>query len=328
MIFKRCLKQIDKYIDEFKELSGSTSDPDDIIALGENLNLIYRRIKTLNAQLNDFCNARVSVHYYSDVKSKICSLSRFENINHSKIFLVESNPKISLDVLSRQDNGEDVIRRIVYDSRIELASSITQSRDLGVLLNTLMLHPLRNSCFEASNIVNKVSSKYSIKSQSLIISPGFKKNLNLPNDLRFHYFNIIVINGKKYIVDCSYRQFFLLANNCLDRLGIMHFTGISAGKAMLMDEKRKEVAMKILRDGYIEATEENIKAYLDGFAISFRNALFYEETNDFSYTTPYTALDYIHFFEGSDSQLDHESQDTLGFQLKLLKKPNMSFEKR
>ena len=201
--------------------------------------------------------------------------------------------------------------------------------DLSITLNEFTTKSsLVDCCSKASDIVDEISLTLGAKSRSIIIYPGFKKNSGITNELNFHYFNIVIIDGKKYIVDCSYRQFFLLADNCIDRLGIMHFTGISAGRAMLMDDKRKEVAIKILKDGYIEATEENIKAYLDGFAISFRNALFYEETNDFSYTTPYTALDYIHFFEGSDSQVDHESRDTLGLQLKLLKKPDMNFEKR
>ena len=37
---------------------------------------------------------------------------------------------------------------------------------------------------------------------------------------------------------------------------------------MIMDEKRKEVAQTILQRGWIEATPENIKAYLDGFAMA------------------------------------------------------------
>lgn len=319
-IYRRCLEQIDKYIKEYKSLINSSKTEE----FSEKLNLIYRQIKVINSELNALYGLEVSDYYYSDVTSKIYELSHLEDSEQRKIFLVKSSPNFPL---SKTDD-KDIIQRIVQNSRLELAAKVSNSLDLEVILKTLNRCSFKNNCELASEIVNKVSTKYSVKSKKIMICPAFKNDLNLPNELRFHYFNIVLVDGKKYIVDCSYRQFFLLANNCIDRLGIMHLTGISVGKAMFMDLKRKEVAIKILKDGYIEATEENIKAYLDGFSISFRNGLFYEETGDFSYTTPYTVEDYIHFFEGSDSQESHESRHTLGFQLRHLKNPNINFKKR
>ena len=34
---------------------------------------------------------------------------------------------------------------------------------------------------------------------------------------------------------------------------------------------------KIVKDGFVELTEHNFKHYLDGFTLSFRNGLFYEQ---------------------------------------------------
>lgn len=45
---------------------------------------------------------------------------------------------------------------------------------------------------------------------------------------------------------------------------------------MISDEKRKKVAEQLLRYGWIEATPENIKAYMDGFEMGKRKS--FEET--------------------------------------------------
>ena len=37
---------------------------------------------------------------------------------------------------------------------------------------------------------------------------------------------------------------------------------------MIADEKRKDVAEQILREGWVEATPENLKAYMDGFEMA------------------------------------------------------------
>ena len=315
MLEQKYLRKIDKCMMDFEREDFCLEE--DI--LERRINDFYKKIKAYQQEYYYASKGKPRKFYYDAVGDRVCSLS--DSLYPDK-FLIDSFPNLTYDLVFSNEHSE-IIKRIIKYSRLRLIS------DLSISLNEFTVKSsLVDCCSKASDIVDEVSLLMGAKSKSVIIYPGFKKDSDIPSELNFHYFNIVVINGKKYIVDCSYRQFFLLASNCLDRLGIMHFTGISAGKAMLMDEKRKEVAMKILSDGYIEATEENIKAYLDGFAISFRNALFYEETNDFSYTTPYTALDYIHFLEGSDSQLDHESKKTLGLQLKPLKNSNMSFEKR
>ena len=55
------------------------------------------------------------------------------------------------------------------------------------------------------------------------------------------------------------------------------------------------------------------KYYLDGFAISFRNGLYYDETGDYSFTTPYTFDEYIDFLNGKDSQVKREGKLVLGY---------------
>ena len=99
--------------------------------------------------------------------------------------------------------------------------------------------------------------------------------------------------------------------------------GCLPGTFILMDKEREEVAKKLLRDGWIELDEKKLKTYLDAFAISYRNGIYYETTNDYSFTANYTIDDYIRFLKGEDNQINHEGKESLGHQKrpsKLLKK--------
>ena len=89
---------------------------------------------------------------------------------------------------------------------------------------------------------------------------------------------------------------------------------------MIMSEERKKVAEVLLKRGWIELDQNVFKHYMDGFAISFRNGLYYEQTNDFSYTTNYTASDYEKFLFGADTQILHEGDEVLGYQKRPLQK--------
>jgi hypothetical protein len=149
----------------------------------------------------------------------------------------------------------------------------------------------------------------------------------LYNGAGYHYFNIVTISDKKYLVDCTYKQFFKTDKASLERLGIPLFCPPYPGTFMLLDEKRKEVAKTILKQGWIEATDENLKCYFDGFTISFRNGLYYENLGKISYDTDYTVEDYIRFIKGSDSQLKHENEECLGFQRKPLEDYTLKFKK-
>ena len=79
-----------------------------------------------------------------------------------------------------------------------------------------------------------------------------------------HNCTIAQLNGKSYLIDCTYRQFFQNS----DFLG--RKKEAYCGFHMLSDEKKKAVAEQLLKYGWIEATPENIKAYMDGFEMAQR----------------------------------------------------------
>ena len=79
-----------------------------------------------------------------------------------------------------------------------------------------------------------------------------------------HNATIVRLNGKSYLIDCTYRQFFEEKNSS------------QCGIYMLNNKTREKVAKQLLKYGWIEATPENIKAYMDGFEMGQRKSL--EET--------------------------------------------------
>ena len=157
------------------------------------------------------------------------------------------------------------------------------------------------------------------------------ENINLAdiyNGSGYHYVVFAKVNNKKYLIDTTYAQFFTAKWNTLDRLGLCNVQNCLPGRYMIMNKERLLVAKKILRDGWIELTSDTFKHYLDGFTLSYRNGLYYERNNDFSYETPYTAKDYLSFLEGKDNQVKREGRELLGFQYEPLRNPYLDFSKR
>lgn len=187
---------------------------------------------------------------------------------------------------------------------------------------------LTDKCFNASLHLKETAKKIGVKALVIYIPPAYGPDLELFGKGGKHWLNFVIVNHTPYLVDCTYSQFFLTKRCLIERLGIIGLAGPLPGLFMDMDEERTKVARKILNDGWIELTPSVFKHYFDGFTISFRNGLYYEETNDFTYTTPYMMSDYMKFLMGRDSQINHENIEHLGYQLRPLKNPNTNFNKR
>lgn len=188
------------------------------------------------------------------------------------------------------------------------------SVNMSYLEHHFNINDLTNICETSCNNIQDICSEKGIRSKQIIIYPGFSKYAKLFNGDGFHFANIVTIDNKDYLIDCTYSQFFFIQKNILERVGIVGLRGCHAGIFMKLDEKRKRVAEELLTKGWIELTDENAKAYFDGFAISFRNGLYYELNKDYSFQTNYTAEDYYNFLNGYDNQINHETELVLGFQ--------------
>lgn len=227
-----------------------------------------------------------------------------------KEFIIDSSP-----IFSNDFDSDDKLKNIIYNVRSKLLDNDIED-------------PLIDKCTYSSNLVFRSFSELGLNVRRVIIYPGFTKEHDLLHfGSEYHAFNIVTINDKKYIVDLTYRQFFLKNRSSLERIGVFSLFNTTPGKFMTLNDSRKRTALELLKNGYIEMTDENVKNYFDGFALSYRNATYYEDTLDFSFTTNYTPYDYMRFINEEDSQLNHEGIDRLGYQKKVLRNPNIRFNK-
>lgn len=185
---------------------------------------------------------------------------------------------------------------------------------------------LSGMCYDCSKAVEIICNNLNIENKIIRIDPGFDRLLNLMDGWGYHYFNIVTINNKNYLIDLSYIQFFDINGCLLEKNGIYQRYGSSPGIYMVINEKRKKVAKTILSDSYIELTEDNMKAYFDGFSIAYRNAIYYEHLGVLDFSTNYTANDYESFIYGDDSQANHENINELGIQRIFIKNPKIEFK--
>lgn len=179
-------------------------------------------------------------------------------------------------------------------------------------------------CNEADCEIRDLCKKLGIEQQTIIINPLFDKMSYSPFEEKLgdsvrHFASLIQLNNKKYLVDPTYRQFFMVNQNNINRIGVPYLNSCNPGFFMMKNESYKKIAQHLLNFGWIEATDQNLKAYFDGFAISFRNGIYYEDMKDFIFKTDYQVEDYMSFLNGKGSQLEREPVLSLGRQMHPLK---------
>lgn len=310
-------KHINTYKEEFKNYSEKIKQTQ---ASPDTMTELYSFIKKITPIF--YINNCLEPSYeYVRAAMTLCELQI------PKKFIIESNPNFNLNNNPNIKNcttTTNILNYIVCKTRQQLSIKHSFEETNPTNLDQL---DLVNDCIYSSSTVNTLCEHLNLKSYTLKIHQGYKEDAKLCNGNGFHMFNIIELNNQYHLIDCTYRQFFTLYKNHLDRIGIINTAGCKPGTFMIMNKERKQIATKILKDGWITLEENTLKHFLDGFTISFRNGLYYETTQDFSYTTPYTTEDYINFLQEKDNQINHEGKENLGFQKKPLKNWNLNFKR-
>lgn len=268
---------------------------------GIKMNDEYRQyIRKLNVEL---INLRTD--YICDTKGFFRDLRGVNNnVNYSK-------NRTTYSVL-------DYLDYVVYYTRKRLIGNLDLRKHYDK-------YDVMNMCEVASNHVKEAAKRCDLKCHVVRIDPGFDEEANLFDGNGYHYFNIIEHGNTYYLVDVSYKQFFIENDTRLERMGVPYVFPPLAGIYMTLDHLRTQVATVINKYGWIELTDDVLKAYLDGFALSYRNALYYED-KDLRYETNYTAKDYKNFLIYEDSQVRHEGTRVLGYQRELIKDPMKSYQ--
>ncbi len=173
--------------------------------------------------------------------------------------------------------------------------------------------------------INYLAQAMRMYSRIITIPPAFYENINVYEKGGYHQACLITLGDKRYIIDITYSQFLLMRENNFNRIGIPLLGGCNVGAYMTLTKERRDFAENLMKNGCFLATEENLKLYFDGFALSYRNGLYYENFGKIDYTTKYEASDYLNFINQIDSQVNHESFHFLGRQKRLLKNPYLNF---
>ena len=262
--------------------------------------------------------------YWSIYFDRLCSFVRDMPLEYIIDASVANYEKPLLDSKKINCNNagnydiEDVLDYLVYCGRCKISD--------GGNIESFDSMDIEGQCKKTSKNVDKMASKLQLKHQLVRIDPGFTCDNLLFNGYGFHYYNLIESNNQEYLIDISYKQFFKKNRCSLERLGMPFYFPPFAGTFMAMDEKRRKVAETLLKRGWIKLTDEIYKAYLDGFTMSYRNGIYYEEKGEVVYETDYTIDDYRNFLAGIDNQVNHEGKHVLGYQLRPLKNPEMRFK--
>ncbi len=212
---------------------------------------------------------------------------------------------------------------LIYEERCRL---LANAKKAGY--NFLEEYDLIGDCRLSALSICNMAKKMGLKAKVKIIEPGYIHNSMLYDGGCQHVVTFVFFRAKVFLLDATYMQFFPKKRCLLEKLGCPYLAPPNPGTFMTMNASRKKTAEDLLNRGWIELDITNMKNYFDGFTMFYRNGLYYETTEDFTYEPIYSFMDYFRFLNGADNQAFHEGYANLGLQRRILKDPNMSFTKR
>lgn len=273
----------------------------------EAMNLVYRFFKNNIRGEFEFSDKRlINVFSLERLLHK-----RYLPINSEPVY--EENDNVTMPIfIDSEDKCHAALKVIVHETRKYLSTYYDLKTD-----------SLEKNCIMTSLEVSEICEKYDVRNENYSLGKDLSPGL-------FHCFDIVSFNvdgeEKKYLIDCTYRQFFTLENAFVEGIGMPFYAGSSIGTFMLMDERRKEIAESLLQNGYVEFTDEVCKAYFDSFLFAGRNGLYYEglgkdAISKSDYEPEYTASEYMEIIENGGLLEDH-----IGRQSEILVNPDIRFD--
>ena len=174
-------------------------------------------------------------------------------IKKSYKYIIDSEPYIAGAETQNEEFNEEM------SVEEKLTSVVQKERRHLMKDNDLTTSSLAGECEDSTLRVLIDSTSKGFEGATCLYPGNYLKNGSVG-----HNASVVNLNGKSYLIDCTYRQFFEESHS--EHCGIY----------MINNESRKSVAEQLLKYGWIEATPENIKAYMDGFEMGKRKS--FEET--------------------------------------------------
>ncbi len=251
-----------------KELDKSDPNRDKLI--NDAMNKLYEHLSTYPEEI-------------LQNEELIFTIYKLERLLSNEFIDIDSEPDFDEDdekeyprKIKNESDSKEAMEYLVYRTRKNLSAKFNSN---------IKDESFDKMCISTNDYVKKLCRDLKIKHMDLQVDQKLKYGL-------FHCFTITKFDlgnniKKYYLIDCTYRQFFTKTFSNINRIRVMRglAKGASVGSYMIMDEKRKKIAEELLQKGYIEATPENLKAYLDGIVFSGRDYEFYK-SNGLDFKNP------------------------------------------
>lgn len=174
-----------------------------------------------------------------------------KEINIDEVNIIKDKVKNSIRLI------DDEIYKLL-DYYIELSLKIIE-QDLN---RDLTSEPLTNKCDLFQYVIGKLMEK-----DNIVVFPKESQNVFYPF-CTGHSFLVTDIQGKKFIVDPSFRQFLTKESCDINNYVTINDMVVKApapGFFMVKSEKGKKIARLLTQNGYIELNRETAKIYGDSF---------------------------------------------------------------
>lgn len=283
----------------------------------------YQLQETLKTELARYYNL---LYYY---QAKINGLERayilddeIEKLPH--IYMVEQLPeKFELDesLLKEIDASEG----LTMEQALELLKwTVNNTRD-NLITEGESSKGIPEDVYGNSSLVgacgfSQFSTLYPLKKLGLEVTIN---NVGQVCGERHAYGTVVIpirsegkIINKRFLIDCTYRQFFTLPFNVTARY-LSHSPSI--GFFINHDEEQIKFAKELLKNGFIEASIENIEKYLKPFFYSSTSA-----DNIHKVEEKFNNINIVETIENKQEEFDYEEEEFIewGFNLEILPQKN------
>ena len=244
--------------------------------------------------------------------------------NLPPVYIINQKP-IKFDIDKELLNNIDISNGLTIDEALNLLKWISNNtRDnLNKYNETLYIFrdvyedaPLNGTCG-----LGQFISLYPLQQLGLHITIN---NIQTEFKTNHAYGTVVIpikeenkVTNKRFILDLTYRQFFRIHENVISKY-LKSNSKPNIGLFINLDEDDKNFAIELLKNGFVEATDDNIKHYFKPFAFSDLELYSTDTINQV-----YQELDMLDAIENKQIEFDWdiESAKEYGYNLDLPIKP-------